>query len=355
MRCVPLGLTLAAALGGAAAAQSLSAFPLERLLKQYARVSDRDLAALAHGTPIARSLNAGDPKEIAVAGVIRMAVPAAFYIERFRDIVWMKQSDDVLQIGRFGNPPRAEDAAALRLDRDDVATLRTCRPDDCDFRITESMLARSRADVDWKAPDAEARVTRGFEAALAERAAAFLTQGDRTFGRYVARDASDPAAAFTAVLTRVPWLREWAPDVHAYLARYPDAPLAGAEQFVYWSKEKWGPAQVITLTHVTIVPRVDSAAAREYLILTRDIYATHLLDASLGVVVVSDRGGDAARPACDVAYVNHSRVPALQGFLGGLRRSIVQRRQRESMEHSLRALKARLEQAYRAGGFEIEW
>ncbi len=343
---LPLGFALAAALGGAVAAQPSSSFPLERFLKQYARASDRDLAALARGTPIARSLNAGDPKEIAVAGAIRIAVPAAFYVNRFRDIVWMKQSEDVLQVGRFGSPPRAEDAAALQLDRDDVETLRTCRPEDCDIRITPAMLERSRSGVDWNAPDAGARATRGFQTALAERAAAFLKEGDRALGRYVARDASDPVAGFDAVLARVPWLSDSAPEVHDYLGRYPETALPGADQFVYWSKEKWGPVRVVTLTHVTIVPRVETGAGREFLILTRDIYATHLLDASLGFVVVADRG-DAARPACDVAYVNHSRVPALQGFLGGLRRSLVQRRQRESMDRSLRALKARLEQTYR--------
>src|SRR5438094_1909031 len=343
---LPLGLALAAALDGAARAQSVSAFPLDRFLTQHAHVSDRDLAGLARGTPIVRTLAAGDPKEIVVAGAIRMGIPARFYVEQFRDIVRMKRSEDVLQIGKFGNPPSADDAAALRLDHDDVEALRKCRPEDCDIRVTGAMLDRVRTGMDWTARDLDARASQRFQHALAERAAAFLRDGDRALGRFVARDTADAAAAFTAVLKRTPWLQESAPDAHDYLARFPQAPLAGAEQFVYWSKEVWGPARVVTLTHVTIAPRVSTAAGEEFLILTRDVYATHLLDASLGVVIVSDRG-DADRPACDVAYVNHSRAPALQGFLGGLRRSLVQRRQRDAMDRSLRALKERLEAAYR--------
>src|SRR5207244_11690669 len=139
---------------------------------------------------------------------IRMGIPPRFYAGQFGSTVSFKGSADVLQIGNFGNPPSADDAVALRLDHDDVEALRKCRPEDCDIRVTGAMLDRVRTGMDWTARDLDARASQRFQHALAERAAAFLRDGDRALGRFVARDTADAAAAFPAVLKRTPWLRE---------------------------------------------------------------------------------------------------------------------------------------------------
>jgi hypothetical protein len=127
------------------------------------------------------------------------------------------------------------------------------------------------------------------------------------------------------------------PGLGASLAAYPDDPLPGAEDFLYWSKEKFGIAPFISVTHVTIV----SAGPHQYVATTRDVYASRYVDASLALAVASDSVGDPH--SFYLFYVNRSRASALRGVFSRLRRSIVERRAKSSLEENLKAVKQRLE------------
>ncbi len=54
-------------------------------------------------------------------------VHADFFVERVRDIINFKKSENVLQIGNFSNPPRLEDLAELTLDQVDIDAIEECR------------------------------------------------------------------------------------------------------------------------------------------------------------------------------------------------------------------------------------
>jgi hypothetical protein len=73
---------------------------------------------------------------------------------------------------------------------------------------------------------------------------------------------------------------------------------------------------------------------------TKDVYSTRYIDASLAVAVVTD---SAAGDAIYVVYANRSRVNALRGMLSALRKSVVERRARGTLEQSLVRIKTRLE------------
>ena len=74
---------------------------------------------------------------------------------------------------------------------------------------------------------------------------------------------------------------------------------------------------------------------------TKDVYSSRYIDASLAVAVASDAGGP--HDGFFLIYANRSRVHALKGVLGGMRRSIVERRAGGGLDESLKAIKARLE------------
>ena len=315
-------------------------WPIQEFLTKYAHATAAELQALERGEPVARSIEIGDVREVAVAGAIRLPVSRATFVDKYRDIAKIKESDAVVQIGKFSAVPTAEDISPLVLEKDDLSTLARCRLGDCDMRLTAPMIERFRKEIDWKAPDHDARATALMHEILAQRAADFLAKGDGALVRFADQSRPvDPAASFAAILSHEPSLEEYAPELREYLVKFPEATLPDTDGFTYWSKEVWGPVQVISLTNVTIYPR---PASRETLIATRDIYANHVLDASLGILVVADVSEHCCERSCLLMYLNHSKVDALHGMLSALRRSFVQRRQRENMANYLKATREKI-------------
>jgi len=127
------------------------------------------------------------------------------------------------------------------------------------------------------------------------------------------------------------------PALPQHLSQFPASRVPESEDFLYWSKESFGPAPFISVTHVTIV----CPGARTCVMTTKDVYSSRYIDASLALAIVTD--ADATGGAIDVIYANRSRVNALKGVLSGLRRTLVERRARATLEQSLVAIKTRLE------------
>ncbi|MCP6769513.1 hypothetical protein NL529_32170, partial [Klebsiella pneumoniae] len=82
---------------------------------------------------------------------------------------------------------------------------------------------------------------------------------------------------------------------------------------LYWSKEKFGIAPFITVTHVTIA----HAPSGALVITSKDVYSSRYFDSSLGLTIASDEPGGML-----LVYVNRSRASALKGPLGALKRAM---------------------------------
>src|SRR5258708_2236136 len=72
----------------------------------------------------------------------------------------------------------------------------------------------------------------------------------------------------------------------------------------------------------------------------REVFASRYLDASLALAIATDAGSPGA---FYLVYDNRSRASALKGSLGGLRRSLAERRARGGAEENLKVLKKLLE------------
>src|SRR5262249_23457319 len=114
-----------------------------------------------------------------------------------------------------------------------------------------------------------------------------------------------------------------------------------AEDFLYWTKEAFGIAPFISVTHVTIVP----ADEHQSVATSRDVYSSRYIDASMSLMIASDAVGDPR--SFYLVYVNRSRASALRGPMAGLRRSIIEHKARGSLDSNLRAVKARIESSNR--------
>ena len=94
----------------------------------------------------------------------------------------------------------------------------------------------------------------------------------------------------------------------------------------------------VTVTHVTILP----ATLAGTVIASKDVYSSRYFDASLTLTIASD-GVGAAGNELYLVYMNRSRASALKGPFSSLRRSIVERRVKSSLDENLRLVKLRLE------------
>jgi hypothetical protein len=346
----PLAWAVVGALVGMVVAAEPPSRPREphTLLGNHLGFGAAELQDLERGRPIKRSLAPSDPREIALAGAVRLEVPRAYFLDRFRDIVDFKRAPRVLQVGRFSDPPRLEDVRSLTLPDTEVEDLRRCRVGDCNVKLPASVIRRLETEVDWSQPDAREQVTRIVRGMLVDRARAYLRGGPAALEPDAARRSPVvPSRELAAILDASPYLVPYAPELRSVLEAFPRIGLPASEHFLYWSKETFELKPVISVTHVALYTpeRLDGTMT---IIASAGLYASHYLDASLGLTLVVDAA--AGREGCYVVYVNRSRVDALQGFLSGVRRALAERRARSGTEESLLFLKARLETDYRAGG-----
>jgi hypothetical protein len=306
------------------------------LLRDF-RFTEFDLSELEHGRIIKRALGSGSPGEIAVAGATRVNTPKEILVERFRDITHFKSGSEVLQIGRFSSPPALGDLAPLTIDKADFDG-RSCRVGDCDVRLPAGSIQRFQKEIVWTASDADVRAAALFKQMIFDNVRAYLAGTPDRFTQYDDdKRPVRPVDEFTGLLRNFSAIGALAPELPAYLEHFPSVPLAGGEDFLYWSKEKVAGMPFITITHVTIA----RGAAGSIVIASKDVYSSRYFDSSLGITVASDAVG--APGAFYLVYANRARAAALKGMLGGLRRALVERRAKSSLDENLKDVKARLE------------
>lgn len=338
----PVVLLLLVCAGCAAAAQERANEPdVRATLKQHLRFSIGELAELQRGQVVKHGLPSRGPGEVAVAGAVRVRAPKAAFFARVRDVVRFKAGPDVLQIGRFSNPPTLDDLAALTVAQDDF-DVRSCRVGDCGIRLPADVIGWFASAIDVKAPDAQARGAALFKQVLLDHVAAYMSGGVDRMTQY--DDGPKPVRAhdqLEGVLANMPEIDALMPGLPDHLRHFPSSRLPDAEDFLYWSKERFGMEPFITVTHVTIV----CPSPATCLMTTRDVYSSRYLDASVALAIATDAEG--VPGAFDLVYENRSRANALKGGLAGLRRSMAERRARGGLETSLKTIKLQLESAAR--------
>jgi hypothetical protein len=338
MLVVMAALALAVAAAGAGGEAVRDSPTAGNALLQQLGFSAGDLARIAAGEVIGHTLPA-DGSEVALAVATTMRVTPAFYLDRLREIVSFKRSEEVLQIGTVSARPTTADFAALTFELDDVEDLRSCRLDQCGVKLDQEgieRLARPDADI----PGASA----GLREYLARYSASYLTRGNAALIEY--RDDRPPRpllADLQEILRQSAYLEQGWPELTRGVAQFAGTLPPGLEGFLYWSKEKVGPRAVVSMTHVIMSPLSNGRAA----VATKQVYASHYSDASLGVTMLFERASG-AEPRTLVIYTNRTRLDVFDGILGGLKRPIVRARAREGATRTMGRLSQRIDRQFRA-------
>lgn len=301
-------------------------------LQSHLRLSSAELSAIDRGEVVSKLPASTNAREVAAFGIIQVDADGDTLLSRFRNITNFKKSDQVLEIGKFSSPPALTDLAGLTLDREEALALRSCDVGRCDVRLSKEMMARLRRG---SAGDPAAL----FRQVLLDYLNSYIAAGSGALIRY---DDKSPAMSlaedFQNLLGASPYLRDYSPEFSAYLQSYPQNKPQGVEDFFYWSKEKFGLKPVISLTHVFMYRHAETS---DVLIVSKQVYASHYFDSSMGItafIAGSGRGSPSY-----LAYLNRSRVDALGGSFGGVVSSLIRRQVQDGLTANLKLTKQRLE------------
>lgn len=334
MRALAAMLTCMAVL---AAAESDIDWTIRAVLTRHLRFSISELSDLQGDKVVRHGLESGGAGEVGVVGAVKVHARKAAFLARVHDIVRFKSGPDILQIGTFSQPPRVDDLAALSVDRSDF-DVTTCHVRDCDVRLPAAVIQRFEREIDLKAPDAQQRAAALFKRILVDDVTAYVAGSAGRFEQY--DDGPRPVRPldeFDGALKNSPSLAALVPGLPDHLKSFPSSRLRDADDFLYWSKEKFGYAPFISVTHVTIV----CPSAATCVMTTKDVYSSRYIDASLAIAIATDTLE--TPEAFYLVYGNRTRANALKGVFSGLRRMLVERRARGSLEENLRNLKIELE------------
>jgi hypothetical protein len=339
---VPFVLAVVGLMAVVEAPRASTSDPARTFLMTAFNLSAVEIGDLDRGDVLSRTLDVKNHRELATLGVVRIKTTPSTYIGRLTDIASFKRTDSVLQIGTFSSPAQPGDIASLTIEDGDLKRLRACRVDDCELRLSADRIARVQRDIDWYAPDAQLKATQLMRQLLADYVARYRQSGtsatmeyaDRVPRLNVGREFASLVDADTVTSTYAPQLRRHLLDYPASSAQNSSAQKM--TDFVYWSKELVRGRPVVSITHVAMSTGGDDSPVA-YAVGSKQIYAMHYYDASLGLtLLVPDRMAPAS--ATYVVYLNRSRIDLFDGVFGGIARRIVAGRARGVVAEQLQRL-----------------
>ncbi|HEY2152647.1 MAG TPA: hypothetical protein VGH34_17695 [Vicinamibacterales bacterium] len=305
--------------------------------------SAADVASLQSGQVVTRTQTDAGHLEAVVMSAVRIRTTKEQAVSYFRQLLSYEDGSVTLRYGTFTNPPKEADIARLSLDNDDVGELRNCRPKNCGVRIGAAGVSALGGAIDWRAPDAAERASAWARQRLTTYAAAYLKQGDAALIVY--DDQSQPVKLqdmWEGIVDRSPAIAMYAPPLQGHLTGFPEVPLPGGTDELYWDQQHLTSLKtIIGITHM--VTWRDPQRPERALIAQKQIYASHYFYGSLAVTLFLQDTREAASPTTYLVYVNRARGDLLKGGFGGLRQRLAEQMVKDSAAQMLGAIKTALE------------
>jgi hypothetical protein len=312
-------------------------------LQKQLNVSDANLVSLERGEVVTKLLKTKANKEVAALGIVRVNAPGDLFLDKFRNIADFKKSAAVLQIGKFSNPPRLADLKGLTLDPCCLEAIKNCKTGDCDMKMSADMMACFRQELNPSAADYQERANALARRLLLDYLKAYLQTGNPALIEYHdGLTAVRLTDEYRSLLEQSQFLADYAPEFYHYLKEFPKASSPNIEDFIYWSKEKYGLKPVLSITHVIIYKRTLENRT-EVLIASKQLYANHYFEGSLGLTAFVEGNQGPATSGSYLMYLNRSRADALQGWFLGIKRSLIGGRVRDGLAKNLKFVKKRIE------------
>ncbi len=295
--------------------------PLVRFLRQSIGLDTAQVAAVERGVAVVKVLGTKNQRDVAVFGIITMDVPRATYIGHVQDFPSSLRTPTRARFGIFSDPATAADVQDLVVDPQDVPEVKDCHPNDCKIKLPATAMKRLHEEIDWSAADAHAQVNAYARQRLVEYVNDYRTRGDTAMVVYDNRGNVRASSAFAALLSESPYVYEYIPSFHNYLATYPRGKLDGLREVLFWSEDRLPRLKpILRVTHLAVyappeLPMMTVVAGKQ-------IYANHYFEAGLDLTTVVDRP-TAANPGIYLMLLRRSRFDDLPTGLFNIRGKVI--------------------------------
>ena len=271
---------------------------LRQFLQQAISLDQDQLAAATRGEPVVKTLETSDRREVVVFGLVRIDVPRFFYVREVADFAASLRAPWRRHFAIFSDPAQAADVAALALPHADVQDLAHCRPGSCNLKLSAGDIAALRARLDSGAARADSMASAYFRARFLDYVTGYRARGDSALIVYDDEQAATAAAqVFDAILSRSPFLYQYAPSLERYLKHYPQYRPGEVTEGLFWSEDDLATIKpILTITHQVVYAPPELQGVT--LIAAKQLYADHYFDGGLDVTAVVDQAGtETALPA----------------------------------------------------------
>jgi hypothetical protein len=332
-----------ALLGGAVRCWPQEKVPLNIYFRDYVGLTDGQIKAIRSGKAIAKTLHSRTPAEIFVFGAVYIKTKPEAYIEFSADFDRLRAISGYLAVGRFSTPPQFADLNGFTFDGDDINSLKTCTPGDCQIQMPESSMEDIRQSIDWSAPNVAEQVNQLAQQTALERLNAYQQNGNIALGTYDDKQhPADVAGRFQNILSHSRVLPEHLPTFYNYLLSYPRQRPANVDDTFYWAKVNFGLKPTLRIVHV-VTMRGDTGGNPAFAIAEKQLYASHYFQTALDLTFCIPHTSDPQRRGFYLIKVMGSEQAGLTGFKGAIIRKVAVDRSASTLQKSLTAIKNALE------------
>jgi hypothetical protein len=312
-------------------------------LSTKAGFTSDDWFALERGETVIKRLPVTDNREVAVCGLARLQGTPGIIAKAFKQSMAQQHSKSILAIGNFSNPPTLADVGTLSLENRDIEDLKQCMVGKCELKLSAAMIGRFQKGVNWSSLDYKRQATSLFKEMLLDYVRDYLARGDAALIEYHdQRRAISVREEQQALLDRMLYIPDFAPEFVSYLTSFPNSKLSQVESHINWTKLKFGLKPVIIVTHVATHTRLHNDA-QQILTVSKQIYANHYFDSSLSLTAVINIPTAGGSPDSYLLYTNASRADSLSGSFSRIRRGLVESESAENLRELVQQTRSNVE------------
>jgi hypothetical protein len=319
---------------------------LSSFLKEQLGLSAGDLDAVERGRAVVNLIDASDEREVALAGVVRLDVPADFIAKRYQAILSSMEGPGLKGVGIFGTPAVPEDVAGLSFPAGDLDDLKKCRVGDCKIKLYTEDIGKVRSEIDWKGGNVQEQVDTVLREDMVGLVGDYRKRGDAAIPDYADKEQlMNAAKGFEFLLQESPLLFKYMPDFFGSIRSYPRDQLRSVDDFIFWTVEDPGSGlkETIFLTHAFVYSSTTDDGLPLVSIAHKKLHASHYYYAALRSATVVDY----SKGAEPLAYMVFLDRHLFDGKLGSFKKRMLRSGLKESLEGEMTDIRQRVGKAYR--------
>jgi hypothetical protein len=196
----------------------------DKFFRDFAGLNEEQISAIRSGKAIAKVIESPTPDEVYVFGSVYVEATPESYLKLASDIEALRNLPSYLAIESFSDPPRLSDLEGFTLNEQDIAELKGCKIEHCQFQLPKEAIEDFQRSINWSTPDTADRVNRRAQQLALQALQEYMQGGNSALGAY--RDKKHPAEVaetFGSLIARFEALPVYLPELNEYLLDYPRA------------------------------------------------------------------------------------------------------------------------------------